>query len=57
MARPTILVVEDEQDILDLVDYNLQQAGFRVLRAMDGFEALRISQRESPDLVVLDLLL
>lgn len=57
MAQPTILVVEDEEDILDLVAYNLQQAGFRVLRAVDGVEGLRVAQRERPDLLVLDLML
>lgn len=57
MAQPTVLVVEDEEDILDLVAYNLQQAGFRVLRAVDGVEGLRVAQRERPDLLVLDLML
>jgi two-component system phosphate regulon response regulator PhoB len=57
MAQATILVVEDEQDILELVAFNLEQAGFRVLRAGDGMEALERSRRERPDLVVLDLML
>jgi two-component system phosphate regulon response regulator PhoB len=57
MPRPRILVVEDEEDILELVDYNLRQAGFRVLRARDGLEGLRSAQRDHPDLIVLDLML
>jgi two-component system phosphate regulon response regulator PhoB len=52
-----ILVVEDEEDILDLVEYNLMQSGYRVLRATDGQEGLRIAQRERPDLIILDLML
>lgn len=50
-------MVEDEQDILDLVGYYLEKAGCRVLKAMDGREALRMSEKERPDLVVLDLML
>jgi two-component system phosphate regulon response regulator PhoB len=57
MARPVILVVEDEQDILDLVGYHLEQAGNKVLKATDGAEGLRLCRDELPDLVVLDLLL
>jgi two-component system phosphate regulon response regulator PhoB len=57
MAQATILVVEDEEDILELVAFNLEQAGLRVLRAGDGMEALERSRRERPDLVVLDLML
>lgn len=55
--QPNILVVEDEKDILDLIDYNLGQAGFKVTRAMDGAEALGLIKKEPPDLVLLDLLL
>jgi two-component system phosphate regulon response regulator PhoB len=55
--QPTVLVVEDEQDILDLVSYNLEQADFRVVTATDGLAALEVLQREQPDLVVLDLML
>lgn len=57
MAQPTVLVVEDEKDILEVVQFNLQRAGFRVLGANDGLEGLRLAQSERPDLVVLDLML
>ena len=57
MAKATVLVVEDEKDIIDVVDFNLQQAGYRVLKAADGAEGLRLARDQSPDLVVLDLLL
>ena len=53
----TILVVDDEKDIVDLMRYNLVQAGFRVVSAMDGQQALDLARRERPDLVVLDLML
>jgi two-component system phosphate regulon response regulator PhoB len=57
MSKPTILVVEDEQDILDLLEFNLSQAGYEVKTAMDGLEALRLATKEKPDLVILDLML
>jgi two-component system phosphate regulon response regulator PhoB len=53
----TILVVDDEKDIVDLMRYNLVQAGFRVVSAFDGQQALEVARRERPDLVVLDLML
>jgi two-component system phosphate regulon response regulator PhoB len=53
----TILVVDDEKDIVDLMRYNLVQAGFRVVSAFDGQQALDLARRERPDLVVLDLML
>jgi two-component system, OmpR family, phosphate regulon response regulator PhoB len=56
-VRSTVLVVEDEQDILDLVEYNLTNAGYHVVTAMDGSEALEIIQRNPPDIVLLDLML
>jgi DNA-binding response OmpR family regulator len=56
-VQPTVLVVEDEQDILDLVDYNLSQAGFNVITAANGTDALDAVKKQRPDLVVLDLML
>lgn len=52
-----ILIVEDEPDILDLVSYNLKQAGFDVLPVETGEEALNVAARETLALVVLDLML
>ncbi len=52
-----VLVVDDEEDLLDLVAYNLEAAGFRVDRAVSGAEALRAVERCRPDLVVLDVML
>jgi phosphate regulon transcriptional regulator PhoB len=52
-----ILVVEDEPDIRKLVQYNLTQERFSVLEAEDGEEALKLLQREKPNLVILDLML
>jgi len=53
----TILVVDDERDIVELVRYNLAQAGYRVVSALDGRQAVEAARREHPDLIVLDLML
>jgi two-component system phosphate regulon response regulator PhoB len=52
-----ILVVEDEQDIRELVRYNLAKEGYQVEQAATGEEALRKARARPPDLVVLDLML
>jgi phosphate regulon transcriptional regulator PhoB len=53
----TILIVDDEPDVVDLVAYNLKKAGFRTATAGDGTVALQKARDESPSLVVLDLML
>jgi two-component system phosphate regulon response regulator PhoB len=52
-----ILVVEDERDIQDIIAYNLQQAGYDVLVAGRGDDALRLAKSQRPDLVLLDVML
>lgn len=56
-VSPTILSVDDEQDVTDLVSFHLQKAGYQVLTAADGRQALEVIQRRRPDLVILDLML
>lgn len=55
--KQKILVVDDEQSIVTLLQYNLQQAGFEVITAMDGEEAKEVALREHPDFIILDLML
>ena len=55
--RATILVVDDEPAIRDVLVYNLTKARFRALAAADGDQALELARRERPDLVILDLML
>jgi len=57
MAYQTILVVEDEPHIVEVVQDYLKQAGYRVLTARDGQTALALARHERPDLIVLDLML
>ncbi|WP_285765634.1 response regulator transcription factor [Peribacillus sp. SI8-4] len=52
-----ILVVDDEQSIVTLLQYNLEQAGYTVITALDGEEGLQAAVDVRPDLVVLDLML
>lgn len=55
--RKTVLVVDDEKDLVDLVGYNLQRSGYNVLTASSGTEALDLARTHKPDLLVLDLML
>lgn len=53
----TILIIEDEQDLLDLIAFNLEREGYRVETALDGPSGLDAARRVLPDLVLLDLML
>lgn len=55
MTAHTILVVEDEPGLLDLLSFHIQHGGFQVAQARDGLEALRMLEEVLPDAVVLDL--
>ena len=57
MSNERILVVEDEQDILELVRYNLARENYKVFCASSGEEALKIAASEPLELIVLDLML
>ena len=57
MAKQKILVVDDEEDILELVRYNLAKEGFDVVCASSGEEAIPICQKQKPAVVILDLML
>jgi two-component system alkaline phosphatase synthesis response regulator PhoP len=57
MAKEKILVVDDEEDILELVRYNLSREGYRVTGSLTGEDALRKVRSDTFDLIVLDLML
>ncbi len=57
MAKERILIIEDEEDILELVSYNLGKEGYQVVRAMSGEEGLDAIRGAQPALVLLDLML
>lgn len=52
-----ILIVDDEDDILDLLQYNLEREGYDTLLARDGIEALDVAEEERPDLMILDVMM
>jgi DNA-binding response OmpR family regulator len=56
-ADSTILVVEDDRNLLDTLKYNFVKEGYRVVTASDGAEALDVARREKPGLIILDLML
>jgi two-component system phosphate regulon response regulator PhoB len=56
-VRPRILVVDDEPEAVELVEFNLTQAGYSVITAGDGAEALNKARSAQPSLIVLDLML
>ena len=52
-----ILIVDDEPPIIDVLSYNLKQAGYEVVIARDGEQAVAAARRDKPDLIILDLML
>lgn len=52
-----ILVVDDEQDILDLISYNLSKEGFKVYTATNGTQAVEVARKVLPDLIILDVMM
>ncbi|PKM81648.1 MAG: DNA-binding response regulator [Firmicutes bacterium HGW-Firmicutes-14] len=57
MSRPLILVVDDESHIVELVRFNLEKGGYRVIEANDGISACNLAKQEKPDLIILDVML
>jgi two-component system alkaline phosphatase synthesis response regulator PhoP len=52
-----ILLVDDEQDILDFLSYNLQKEGYQVFTALDGEEGIKQAHQVQPDIIVLDIMM
>ena len=57
MSKQTILVVDDEQDLLDLIEYNLKKEGYDVLKAENGIQGLEMAKEHKPNLVLLDIMM
>ncbi|MFR5192340.1 MAG: response regulator [Lachnospiraceae bacterium] len=53
----TILIADDEAEIRDILHLYLEQAGFHVVEAADGFETLSLLEKEAPDLLLLDIMM
>lgn len=52
-----MLLVDDEPDILELLQYNLKKEGYEILTAANGVEALEIAKKELPDIIILDIMM
>jgi DNA-binding response OmpR family regulator len=55
--KPRVLIVDDEPDVLELIDFKLSGEGFEVVKAANGLEALSKARCESPQVIVLDMML
>ena len=55
--QKTVLIVEDEKNIVDILRFNLQRAGYRTVEAYDGEDGLNKARSENPDLILLDVML
>lgn len=53
----TILLVDDEQDILEIVGYNLAQEGYKIVTATNGREAIAVAKKERPQLIIMDVMM
>lgn len=57
LDEKTILLVDDEVDILEFISYNLEKEGYRVYTAQNGKDAIRIAEKKEPDLIILDVMM
>ncbi|HPH21795.1 MAG TPA: response regulator, partial [Haliscomenobacter sp.] len=57
MDNIKILIVDDEPDILEILQYNLEKEGYQVVTASSGEEALVVAEKEQPNLIVLDIMM
>lgn len=57
MPKGSVLVIDDEKDLIELVRYNLQKEGFDVAAAFDGESGLAAARQQKPDIVLIDLML
>ena len=57
MTTPTVLVIDDEKDLVELVRYNLEKENYHAITAFDGPSAVEIALRHHPDLIVLDVMM
>lgn len=56
-AKQKILIVDDEPDILELIEYNLKKEGYSVITASNGLEAIQMAKKHLPDLIILDIMM
>lgn len=57
MAKGTVLIIEDDRDIVEMVEYNLKEEGYETLSALNGEDGVELARRQQPDLIILDIML
>ena len=57
MQKKSILIVDDDQDIRDLLSYNLQKSGYSINEAINGFDCLEKIKKIKPNLILLDVMM
>jgi len=57
MSQPTVLIIEDDPDLQELLEYNISSAGFTTLTSEDGERGLSLAKEQKPDLIILDIML
>ena len=53
----SILIIDDEEDIINLLSYNLEKEGFKVYSALNGIEGIEVATKVHPSLIVLDVMM
>lgn len=56
-VKQKILIVDDEPDILELIEYNLKKEGYQVFLASNGQEGITVAKKVHPDLIILDIMM
>lgn len=56
-TKRKVLIVDDDEDILDLLSYNLSKEGYQVFQASDGVEAIEVAKAKFPELIILDIMM
>lgn len=57
MSKARILIIEDDRAIVDMLEYNLQEAGYETVSAVNGADGIVVAGKERPDLIILDIML
>lgn len=57
MPQKTILIIDDEPDLVEISQTHLEEAGYRVVTAANGIEGLAMAKKEKPDLILLDIVM
>ncbi|MBN3039849.1 MAG: response regulator [Candidatus Omnitrophica bacterium] len=57
MANERVLIIEDDPDIVEMISYNLQKEGYKIISALNGEDGLYLARRQRPDLIILDIML